>query len=121
MTSAYNQGRIPEVEMRHRLRIAREFAGYEREELARLMEVSRNTVGNAEAGRTVPRKIMLNAWALACGVPVDWIITGQPPQPPDGPDNGTLDYKDEPPPIFRQRSVRSADHGIARQSKKPAA
>ena len=79
MTSAYNQGRIPEFEMHDRLRKARESAGYGREQLADAMEVSRNSVYNAESGRTRPRKIMLNAWALACGVPVDWIITGKSP------------------------------------------
>jgi DNA-binding XRE family transcriptional regulator len=79
MTSAYEQGEIPAIELRHRLRIAREYAGYERDELADTIEVSRNTIGNAESGRTHPRKIMLNAWALACGVPVTWLITGEPP------------------------------------------
>ena len=70
MTSAYEQGEIPAIELRHRLRIAREYAGYERDELADAIEVSRNTIGNAESGRTRPRKLMLDAWALACGVPV---------------------------------------------------
>jgi len=87
MTSAYNQGHIPEFEMRHRLALAREYAGYSREQLAAAMEVSRNTVLNAETGRTTPRKLMLNVWALACGVPVDWIITGKPPT--DRPDGGS--------------------------------
>lgn len=88
MTSAYNQGQVPDFQMRHRLQLAREHAGYDRDQLATAMEVSRNSIYNAESGRVTPRKIMLNAWALACGVPVDWIITGQPPQNGGGPTSG---------------------------------
>ena len=96
MTSAYDQGRVPDFEMRHRLQLARESAGLRRDELAARMEVSRNSIINAETGRTTPRKLMLNAWALACGVPVSWIITGEPPA--NNPDGGgailrTSDYQ----------------------------
>jgi transcriptional regulator with XRE-family HTH domain len=94
MTSAYDQGNIPEITMRHRLRIARESIGLDQDQLADLIGVSRNTIGNMEKGRgkTPPRKLILNAWALACGVPVSWILTGKetPPPNPDGPDGGLL-------------------------------
>lgn len=76
MTTAYESGNVPEILVHHRLRIAREYAGLEQEELAQRIGVSRNTVGNAEKGRGKQRKITLNAWALACGVPVSWIETG---------------------------------------------
>lgn len=76
MTSAYEAGRVPEIQVKHRLRISREFAGLEQDELARLIGVARNTVINAEKGHNEPRKIVLNAWALACGVPASWIKTG---------------------------------------------
>ena len=79
---------VPTIEVRHRLRIAREFAGLEQEQLAELIGVSRTTVSNNEKGRVYPRKILVNAWALACGVPATWIWTGQPsgdgPSPTDG-------------------------------------
>jgi len=88
MTSAYNQGQIPHFEMRHRLQLAREFAGLDRQQLADRMEISRNSVLNAETGRTTPRKIVLNTWAMACGVPVDWIITGNGPDGGGGPSSG---------------------------------
>ena len=48
MTSAYEQGTIPRIEIHHRLRIAREYAGYDQEQLAKVIGISRNTVGNAE-------------------------------------------------------------------------
>lgn len=82
MTSAYNQGEIPDVLPRHRLRIAREHAGLDQSQLAEFIGVSRNTISNAETGNVAPRKIVVNAWALACGVPVTWIWTGEPPAVP---------------------------------------
>lgn len=76
MTSAYESGSAPPILLRHRLRIAREYADLEQDELANIIGVSRNTIGNSEKGRVQPRRITLNAWALACGVPVSWLITG---------------------------------------------
>jgi DNA-binding XRE family transcriptional regulator len=87
MTSAYEAGQIPPVLLRHRLRIAREFAGYEQDELAEIIGVSRNTIGNAEVGRVKPRKITLRAWAFHCEVPLSWIEGDDqsPHHPQDGP------------------------------------
>lgn len=102
MTTLYEGGRAPQITARHRLRIAREEAGYDQTALAKAIGVSRNTVNNAELGKNEPRKIVLNAWALACGVPVSWVMTGIEPEngPPGGgqqgnPDHGTLDYHAE--------------------------
>lgn len=88
MTTAFDRGQIPPIEIRHRLRIAREFAGYSTEQLADLIAVSRNTIGNAEGGRVSPRRIVVNAWAMACGVPVTWLLTGKHPDGGDGPTSG---------------------------------
>lgn len=88
MTSAYNQGQVPEIQVKHRLRIAREYAGLDQGQLAELIGVSRNTISNAETGSVVARKIVVNAWALACGVPVDWIWTGEGPATGPGPSSG---------------------------------
>ncbi|OLT33743.1 hypothetical protein BJF84_21455 [Rhodococcus sp. CUA-806] len=77
MTNPYDAGQVPEIRTHHRLRIARESAGLEQGELAALMGVSRNTVGNAENGRTTPRRILINAWALACNVPASWLTSGE--------------------------------------------
>ena len=86
MTSAYESGRVPEIQVHHLLRIAREFAGLEQSELAERIGISRTSVCSAEKGRTHPRRITLNAWALATGVPVTWIITGEGPPSDDGGD-----------------------------------
>ncbi|MGW0052090.1 helix-turn-helix transcriptional regulator [Nocardia nova] len=97
MTSAYEVGRIPEITLAHRLRIARETAGLDQGQLAELMGVSRNSVGNAESGKHTPRKILINAWALATGVPAYWLETGNPH--PGGPDGG----------IFTMRARRDSN------------
>jgi DNA-binding XRE family transcriptional regulator len=86
MTTAFDQGHCPSVELRHRMRIAREYAGYDSGELADIIGVSRNTIGNAESGRVKVRTIVINAWAMACGVPKSWLITGKAPE--DSPDGG---------------------------------
>ncbi|WP_308207010.1 helix-turn-helix domain-containing protein [Mycobacteroides abscessus] len=87
MTAAFESGNIPPSRLRHRLRIAREEAQLDQHQLAELMGVGRSVVGNCESGRTVPKKIVVNAWALACGVPASWLATGEGEQPPedDGP------------------------------------
>ena len=87
MTSAYDQGNVPVIEVRHRLRIAREYAGLDQEQLADRMETARSTVSNAEQGKGTPRRSTVNAWALACGVPAGWIWTGE--HPGDRPDGGS--------------------------------
>ncbi len=86
MTSAYEGGAAPQIEVRHRLRIAREYAGLEQEELADRMGVTRSTISNCEnPGHGTPRRTTINAWALACGVPATWLTTGETPEPPDPP------------------------------------
>jgi transcriptional regulator with XRE-family HTH domain len=82
MTSAYEQGSVPPIEVKHRLRIAREFAGLDQEQLAARSGISRAAISNAETGHGTPRRTTLNAWALATGVPVSWITSGT--TSPDG-------------------------------------
>ena len=88
MTSAYDQGSCPQIEVFHRLRIARQHAGLEQGELADRIGVSRNTVSNAENNRVATRRLLINAWALACGVPVSWILSGEPPSDHPDPSSG---------------------------------
>jgi len=70
-------GVVPEWEKRHRLIRAREWAGLEQAELARELGVSRNTVSNAERGRSEPRRSLVMAWAMRTGVDLRWLETGQ--------------------------------------------
>src|SRR5690606_22284248 len=86
-TSAQEIRRVPEIKIHHRFRIAREAAGLEQGQLAKAIGVSRTSISNAELGKHSPRKIMINAWAMATGVPVEWLETGKAPRP-DGPGEG---------------------------------
>lgn len=87
MTSAREtQGVEPPIELRQRLRIAREYAGLDQEQLAQRMEVARSTVSNAETGKVTPRRMVVSAWALACGVSRDW-LDPEPRSPHDDNDD----------------------------------
>lgn len=70
---------MPEWTVGDRLRKARGVAGLTTSELADRIGVSKATVTNAESGRHRARRITLNAWAMATGVSVRWLETGQAP------------------------------------------
>lgn len=101
MTTAHDHSRTPEFRLHHRLRLAREEAGLEQEELAQIMSVARNTISNCENGHHTPREITLKAWAMACGVDIEWLRTGRTLHYP-GPDGcipanlRTEDYQSGP-------------------------
>ena len=80
MTTSYKPANIPPILLRHRLRIAREHAGLDQEQLAAQIGVARNTISNAELGNVKPRRITIKAWALACGVPDIWLTDGLLPR-----------------------------------------
>lgn len=82
-------GGVPEWTIGDRLRKARETADIGPTEMADRIGISRNSVANYEHGRTKPRTIVLNAWALATGVAREWLETGEAPaSPTDTPGNG---------------------------------
>lgn len=82
-------GGVPEWTIADRLRKAREHAQMDKGEFAEKIGISRNSVGNYENGHTVPRTIVINAWAFATGVPREWLETGEgPATPTDTPGNG---------------------------------
>lgn len=75
---------IPEFTAGDRFRKARELTGQTQREFASTLGVDKNTIGAYETGATTRhRKIVVNAWALATGVPVDWLLYGVVPQDPD--------------------------------------
>ncbi len=79
---------IPVFTIGDRLRKAREVTGLDMAEFANEIGVSRQTVGNAELGKVTPRKIMLKAWSMRTGVPIEWLETGTTNPHQDGPDGG---------------------------------
>lgn len=83
-------GAIPDINtLPIRLRAAREQTGLGQMEFADRAGLSRAGVSNAERGESTPRRSTLKLWALASGVPVQWIETGTAPSP-DGDGAGEL-------------------------------
>jgi transcriptional regulator with XRE-family HTH domain len=74
-------GTIPTWTVGDRLRKARETAGLDQTELADAMGVSRRTVSTYEVGgeEITRKRIVLNAWALATGVSVEWLVGSDGP------------------------------------------
>ena len=66
-----------------RLRKAREACGLEQTELAERMQVTRQTIGNYENRRVKPNRGTIVLWALATGVPIDWLWRGVWPDDDD--------------------------------------
>ncbi|MDU5380556.1 MAG: helix-turn-helix transcriptional regulator, partial [Actinomyces sp.] len=97
---------IPQFDRSDRLRKAREHAGLEQAQLAELIGVSRNTISGAERGANTPRRHVVMAWAMATGVPVEWIETGRVPRHDDGGPDGRCAARDSnPEPADKASSV----------------
>lgn len=79
---------IPQWTQGDRLRKARTLTGMNVREFADHIGVSHGTITNAETDARQVRKIVLNAYALATGVPVEWLETGRTPSHDNGPDGG---------------------------------
>lgn len=67
----------PAFELRHRLARALEIADLTNEQMAEVLGVSTTTIRNYVSGRTSPKDGMLRQWALRCGVPYQWLKTGE--------------------------------------------
>jgi transcriptional regulator with XRE-family HTH domain len=70
-------GVVPTWTVADRLRKAREITGLDKQDFARKVGLSRETVRNVETGRVEPRGVTLNAWAFATGVSVEWLAHGE--------------------------------------------
>ena len=73
---------IPHWDLADRLRKALRESDTSVAEIARALGVTRQTVGNWIAGRYVPSRATLVAWALATGVDLIWLETGTAPDEP---------------------------------------
>jgi transcriptional regulator with XRE-family HTH domain len=76
-----------EFDAADRIRRAMRIADVGVTELARALDVNRNTVGNWINGHTIPRRRDLMAIAMRTGFPLAWLETGEAPNgetPPTG-------------------------------------
>lgn len=86
--------RVPEFQLKDRLRLAREQKHLEQADIAAELGISRATVSNYERGVTVPGKLVINAWAVICDVDVEWLKTGKAHNMhPRGPEGGETNPK----------------------------
>lgn len=67
---------VPQWSLGDRLAKARRHASLSGADLADRIGVSRNTVTNYEQEKVHMRRPVLIAWAFACGVPFDWLVSG---------------------------------------------
>lgn len=75
-------GLVPEWTIADRLRKARESAGYGQVEFSQRTSMARGTISAAENGKRVPSRANIRLWAMATGVPFEWLVNGE--TPPDG-------------------------------------
>ena len=75
-------GIIPQWSLADRMRKAREVTGLDQAEFGDRIGVSRGTVSNAERGNVSPSRLVIRAWALGSGVPLQWLETGKAPDEP---------------------------------------
>jgi len=72
-------GAIPQFDISHRVRLAREYAGMQQSELAEKTGLSRTSIANIERGSNMPRKKSIAAIASVTGVDHKWLAPGQDP------------------------------------------
>ncbi len=88
-TAAQHETFVPEWDLADRLRKALRSSDVSVAQMAQALEVSRQTVGNWMAGRARPTRATVVAWALATGVDLHWLETGQAPDQPTPDEIGT--------------------------------
>ena len=106
MSTDQQYERIPEWTLGDRLRKARTLTGLTVAEFAERIGVSDRTINNAEGDKRAVRRITLNAWAMATGVSLEWLESGQSPAgPPPGP--GGIEDSPAMQALARQKRSRA--------------
>lgn len=95
---------IPQVTLGWRLRIALEHGSVTRQEMARELGVDPATITRwTHDSGAAPKSGFVKQWALRCGVPYSWLVTGDGSvSPPSGGTSSTPGY------IPRQRVIPRA-------------
>lgn len=78
-------GRVPELTLGWRLRLAIDTAGISVQDMADQLGYSRSTISRWLNDQDVPRAAVMAQWSLLTGVSPVWLRDGvEPPSPPDG-------------------------------------
>lgn len=67
------EGIIPQLDLKRRLKLAREEGGFEQIELANLLGIAPRSVVNYEKGYTTPKRPIVYLWSRLTGVNFDWL------------------------------------------------
>ena len=73
---------VLKFDLADRLVKARRIADVKQSEIAEELGVRRQTVSAYESGLVIPRVGFLRLWAMRCGVPFEWLRSGDLPEPP---------------------------------------
>jgi len=84
MTDTAQVAVTPVIEVRHRMRIAMEFAGLKPHDMAEALDVYPTTVSRYLNGSVHTTRATVMAWGMRTGVSWRWILTGQQPDAPEG-------------------------------------
>lgn len=76
----YEGGTIPAETVGDRLERSLKHAKVGVQEMAEHLGLSRNQTGRYINDRTPVPKAVLRVWALRCGVPYSWLVTGNAPE-----------------------------------------
>ena len=88
-TSIQSGGHVPEFELKHRVKLAREYAGLSQGELAERTGLSRGGIAKIEQGESSTRRSSITLIAFATGVDRGWLENGETPAP-DSPGGGDV-------------------------------
>lgn len=80
-TTAQREGHIPQLTLGRRLMLARDDTGLSQKAFAERIGISQRSVVNYECGSTRPKRPVILSWALATGVPLDWLLEGDDTTP----------------------------------------
>lgn len=75
---------IPEFQLGDRMALALRSAGHSVNDAAAYLDVNRHTVSRWLNGNIAPSLATQRLWAFWTGVPLQWLQTGQAPDPQDG-------------------------------------
>lgn len=112
--SAIEQQTEPQLTLGWRLRMAMEHAGLTAIDMARELEMGRDTVGRWVHDETVPKRIYLRAWAERTNVSYEWLVDEPAPKATRGTrgtaGRGQVTDNKKSPERGRRPSRRRADN-----------
>ena len=82
-TSIQGAGAVPEFELKHRVKLAREYAGLSQDQLAEKTGLSRGGIAKIERGESATRRSSITLIAFATGVDRNWLENGETPAGPE--------------------------------------